>query len=919
MKIIRIISLLMMIVVISSGQVVAEPLVDVDETANDRVSNLGTGWNLGNTLDAFDCYDQYAYEDMLAMDSDFQIMMEYITEPYTGWDASDAVYFTGQQLKAELVWEMNQLNSESTSLPGRVGISLINHMNQSDSTIATCVVTQANILLADGTSIELKDLIGSHRLTFNGIVSSKVYIDMSQFEQLVSTDMLEGAVVSLRAQISSINDVPYQASISKIDYYETLWKNIITTEEMILAVKEAGFDSVRIPVTYFNHLDGEGNIDEAWLDRVEEVVNYVLDNDLYCIINVHHDTGVVAWIKADINKLTMTEGKFTYLWAQIADRFKEYDDDLMFEGYNELLNNKNEWGYAGVSDYEVANILNQSFVDTVRASGGKNTDRYLILNSYAASADNTTLNAFVVPEDSAEDKLIGSVHYYEVTEDMIFSALTRISATSARLGIPFILGECSVYLPDTGNAVSMAEFLVNTAYSKNIACFWWDSGGVPQNSNVRDFVLLNREDLSWYYPEVVQAFVSPQDPEEVLDSEQDSIFGDSSSIIPYTSVDYIQVTSGGGGFNTRYLVDSDSSVSLDMAFTNVAGYGDYLRAYSSNSNRLVFRQESSKGLYVAYGWYSSAVSKPIDGQRIELTQSGTTTKIDGNTVRISAAQNFSTGRTLQFGMRPMKIYGLKIWEGDIAIRDYVPVVDDDGIACLYDRVEGTLVYAAQGVDAGNEVEVSDSVSEEPVGEALTQEETADAVITSQEDDEADGPDTSEALIEDDYEAVITGMKFGSGSGFSTGINADSKTSVYLKMGLTDVEGYGNYLMAYNNNSNRLQIRQESTKGIHIAYGWYNSSVVKPEVGEVVEILQGKGVTQINGKTVRTSAYQSFDTGANIAIGAKGMILYALKIWDDGLLVRDYIPVLDDEGTACLFDQVSGTLNYFPKPTEAVVE
>ncbi len=124
--------------------------------------------------------------------------------------------------------------------------------------------------------------------------------------------------------------------------FEKAWGQVPTTKPMVDFLKQNGFNSVRIPVTWFQHMKADGTVDEAWMNRIQEIVDYVIDNGMYCILNVHHDTGadsddVKHWIKADEANYKENKEKFEYLWTQIATRFKNYDQHLVFEGYNEML------------------------------------------------------------------------------------------------------------------------------------------------------------------------------------------------------------------------------------------------------------------------------------------------------------------------------------------------------------------------------------------------------------------------------------------------------------------------------------------------------------------------------------------------------------------------------------------------------
>lgn len=178
---------------------------------------------------------------------------------------------------------------------------------------------------------------------------------------------------------------------NSVTEFEKCWGQEPTTKPMVDFLKKNGFNSVRIPVTWFQHMKEDGTVDAAWMDRVQEIVDYVIDNGMYCILNVHHDTGaddnkVTHWIKADLDNYNANKTKFENLWTQIANRFKNYDQHLVFEGYNEMLDADNTWNAPkNTNSYKGLNGYAQSFVNAVRATGGNNETRNLIINTYAAS------------------------------------------------------------------------------------------------------------------------------------------------------------------------------------------------------------------------------------------------------------------------------------------------------------------------------------------------------------------------------------------------------------------------------------------------------------------------------------------------------------------------------------------------------
>jgi len=173
--------------------------------------------------------------------------------------------------------------------------------------------------------------------------------------------------------------------------YETCWGQPVTTSALMTFLKSEGFNTVRVPVTWYQHIDDEGNIDESWMKRVQEVVDYVVNAGMYCILNLHHDTAEDnnsghVWVKADADAYAANRTKYENLWKNIATHFADYDHHLLFEGYNEMLDAGEHWNNpTDASSYTALNNFAQSFVDAVRSTGGNNAKRNLVVNLYAAS------------------------------------------------------------------------------------------------------------------------------------------------------------------------------------------------------------------------------------------------------------------------------------------------------------------------------------------------------------------------------------------------------------------------------------------------------------------------------------------------------------------------------------------------------
>lgn len=207
--------------------------------------------------------------------------------------------------------------------------------------------------------------------------------------------------------------------------YETLWGQPVTTKEMVAGMKASGFDSIRVPVAWTNAMNfesGDYTIGADYLDRVEEIVNYAIDADMYVIINDHWD-GSWWGMFGSATEETRTEAMelYTTMWTQIAERFADYPEQLIFESGNEELGSrlndvdvcKDSGALSEDECYETTNLINQTFVDTIRKSGGNNAERFLLIAGYDTNIAKTCDDRFQMPTDTAENKLLVSVHYYD--------------------------------------------------------------------------------------------------------------------------------------------------------------------------------------------------------------------------------------------------------------------------------------------------------------------------------------------------------------------------------------------------------------------------------------------------------------------------------------------------------------------------
>lgn len=324
---------------------------------------------------------------------------------------------------------------------------------------------------------------------------------------------------------------------------ETCWGNPEITKELIDTVKAQGFKTVRIPVSYLDMI-GDGpdyKIDTDWLDRVQEVVDYVVDNDMFAIVNMHGDgyyTVDHSWLLCaeDDDKQTEIKDKYGKVWTQIADRFKDYDQHLIFESMNEEFNN--DYGKPDANAYENINAYNQIFVDSVRATGSNNEKRWLLLPGWNTNIEYTAGDDynFKIPTDNgckADGKRIMiSVHYYDPfnftidenktartqwgkyavknydnwgQEDYVDSQMALLNEKFVSQGYPVVIGEFGAqdktekFADYNEFRRYWSEYLIKAAKKNGVICVYWDNG---YNGN-KGFGIIDRNSLEITQPDLI--------------------------------------------------------------------------------------------------------------------------------------------------------------------------------------------------------------------------------------------------------------------------------------------------------------------------------------------------------------------------------------------------------------------------------
>ena len=285
--------------------------------------------------------------------------------------------------------------------------------------------------------------------------------------------------------------------------YETAWGSPVIQKEMIEGIKREGFGVMRLPVHWFNLMASDYTINDEYLSRVKQIVDWAIDAKLYVILNIHHDEN--DFFKNMPTKTDETLKNFKKIWTQISNAFKSYDDYLMFESLNEeaCWNDVfNRWSGSDAGKKEVFDYtyqLNQAFVDTVRASGGNNAERHLLLAGYCTDPDLTCDSMFKMAKDPA-NRCAVSIHYYNpstfciLEEDADWGKCQKTWGTKDEIkdlnnkfdmmkstfidkGIPVIIGEYGTTTKnkDMDSVRNWLYSVCNAAYSRKMLPILWDT------------------------------------------------------------------------------------------------------------------------------------------------------------------------------------------------------------------------------------------------------------------------------------------------------------------------------------------------------------------------------------------------------------------------------------------------------------
>jgi endoglucanase len=312
---------------------------------------------------------------------------------------------------------------------------------------------------------------------------------------------------------------------------ETAWGNPAVNQAMFNAVKAAGFKTVRIPLSWTQYADSSYTISATWMARVKQVVDYAKTSGLYVIINVHWDGG---WLQPTYANQSAANSRLTKFWTQIATTFKSYDDYLLFAGTNEVMVD-GDYGTPTVEYYTVQNGFNQTFVNAVRATGGNNSVRHLIVQGFNTNIDHA-VNFATIPTDTTTSRLMMEVHYYDpynftlnssstiwqwganattasatetwANESYVDAQFQKMKTKFVDKGVAVILGEYGAISRTeyTGNETYRSywdQYITRSAYTHGMVPVYWDNGSTANHA----MGLFNRSTGAQVYPSIIAAIV----------------------------------------------------------------------------------------------------------------------------------------------------------------------------------------------------------------------------------------------------------------------------------------------------------------------------------------------------------------------------------------------------------------------------
>ncbi len=520
--------------------------------------------------------------------------------------------------------------------------------------------------------------------------------------------------------------------------YEVTWGQPVTTQEMLTAMKAAGFDAIRIPVAWMTNAtdlaNGDYTIDPAYLARVKEVVDYARNAGMYVIINDHWDGGwwgMFGSESAETRAFAMEAYKG--MWRQIAAYFADYSDYVIFEAANEELGARFDENSRYCSDsvvtyldddarYTLTNEVNQAFVDTVRAAGGNNDRRFLLVAGYGTNIDQTCDPRFRMPADSAEDKLLLSVHYYDPWS--YCGASTAAGATAwgtksdyeymdaqlqkmtrfTQQGIGIVIGEYGALPGDDGlkaNTLAYHARFLDLCDAYDLTSCLWDCSGFFVR---RELAMSDAEMADLYagrnaaseanvdYAEIQSAAKTRLDAG--LDAAPVTFLENAIEVTDDTAVAWIMWNDGGWALS--YSVGDDynpDAISGGMKVTDAAITGegtytvgiDFTGTAQGHSNSVAFAAIGiANGEKLFPGYIIDIKEVLINGQKYNLKGRAYTTSDNGVTTRVNLFNEW---------VKSVPVGTARMHYGNLAGATPTPINRNDSIIAKIETIYITFEYS----------------------------------------------------------------------------------------------------------------------------------------------------------------------------------------------------------------------------------
>ena len=482
--------------------------------------------------------------------------------------------------------------------------------------------------------------------------------------------------------------------------FVTSWGNPVPTKELFETVQAGGFNTVRIPITWYQHLIyDEANdfyeIDQKWLDYVKENVDYAYELGMFIIINVHHE----EWVNvAEFTDATYADAqnKLTDIWAQVAETFADYDQHLIFEGMNEPrqtgLGSSVEWGTGDNYSRKYINDLNAEFIKTVRGQGSaQNAERMLMLPGYCASSSAEAINAIEIPSgagnvalsvhayapyfftmdtsDKANHEFPGSSGWgesYEYHLDSLFNSLKGISSSK---GAPIVIGEFSASdFENTDSRVAWAKYYLSRAKDAGIPCVLWDNNA-EYNGTGEAHGYVYRATNTWY-PNSKLVVAAMMDTLGITGYKLPDY---AEYVKPVFSWDDVNI---GSDWVELFRADEGKEIAAWKNFT-ISGWKDYV----NENYKLVVVHDSDVAPTVIFqgGWYTVTANEE-DSFLAYFDYNNITETLEANEVALADMKNMFVSATAQsatiYGVYAIPVAGSSVTlRGDVNADGLVDVAD----------------------------------------------------------------------------------------------------------------------------------------------------------------------------------------------------------------------------------------------------